>query len=115
MSLTSRFRFGPVLTAVFAFLSASFQTRAALQLEILALRHQIGVLQRSVKRPSLTPVDRFLWAWLGSVWNDWEARVSIIKAATVIGWQRKGFGLFWSWKFAAPSLAARRCRKKCAS
>src|SRR5215831_12459923 len=23
---------------------------------------------------------------------------SIIKAATVIGWQRKGFGLFWRWK-----------------
>ena len=40
--------------AVFAFLGASLRTRAALQLEILALRHQIGVLQRSVKRPKLT-------------------------------------------------------------
>ena len=98
MSLISRFRFGPVLTAVFAFLGASLRTRAALQLEILALRHQISVLQRSVKRPKLTPADRFLWACLCSVWNGWEARVSIIKAATVIGWQRKGFGLFWSWK-----------------
>ncbi len=84
--------------ALFAFLGASFRTRAALQLEILALRHQIGVLQRSVKRPKLTAADRFLWAWLSSVWNGWESRVSIIKAATVIGWQRKGFGLFWSWK-----------------
>ena len=27
--------------------STAFRTRAALQLEILALRHQIGVLQRS--------------------------------------------------------------------
>ena len=50
--------------ALFAFLGASFRTRAALQLEILALRHQIGVLQRSVKRPKLTAADRFLWAWL---------------------------------------------------
>jgi hypothetical protein len=91
-------RFGPVLTAFFAFLSASFRSRAALQLEILALRHQLGVLQRSVKRPKLSPADRFLWAWLASVWNGWESRVSIIKAATVIGWQRKGFGLFWRWK-----------------
>ncbi len=82
----------------FRFLGASFRARAALQLEILALRHQIGVLQRSVKRPKLTAADRFLWAWLSSVWNGWESRVSIIKAATVIGWQRKGFGLFWSWK-----------------
>jgi hypothetical protein len=91
-------RFGPVLTAFFAFLSASFRSRAALQLEILALRHQLGVLQRSVKRPKLSPADRFLWAWLSSVWNGWEALVSIIRPATVIGWQRKGFGLFWRWK-----------------
>ena len=69
-----------------------------LQLEILALRHQLGVLQRSVKRPKLTPADRLLWAWLCAVWNDWQSSVFIIKAATVIGWHRKGFRLFWTWK-----------------
>ena len=69
-----------------------------LQLEILALRHQLGVLQRSVKRPKLTPADRLLWAWLCAVWNDWQSSVFIIKAATVIGWHRKGFRLFWAWK-----------------
>jgi hypothetical protein len=63
------------------------------QLEILALCHQVGVLQRSVKRPKLTPADRCLWAWLPSSWNGWESRVSLVKAATVIGWQCKGFGL----------------------
>src|SRR5215831_12450213 len=98
LSPISRLRLGPVLTAVFAFLGASLRTRAALQLEILALRHQLGVLQRSVKRPKLSPADRCLWAWLSSVWNGGESRVSISKAATVIGWQRKGFGLFWRWK-----------------
>ena len=41
-------------------LFASFRSRAALQLEILALRHQLGVLQRSVQRPKLTPADRVL-------------------------------------------------------
>ena len=98
LSLISRFRFGPVLTAFFAFLRASFRSRTALQLEILALRHQIGVLQRSVKRPKLTTADRFLWAGLASIWNGWESGLAILKAATVVGWQRKGFGLFWSWK-----------------
>ena len=77
---------------------ASFRSRAALQLEILALRHQLGVLQRSVKRPKLTPADRLLWAWLCAVWNDWQSSVFIVKAATVIGWHRKGFRLFWAWK-----------------
>jgi len=98
LSPINRLRFGAVLTAFFASLGASFRSRAALQLEILALRHQLGVLQRSVKRPKLSPADRFLWAWLSSVWNGWESRVSIVKAATVIGWHRKGFGLFWRWK-----------------
>ena len=56
------------------------------------------MLQRSVKRPKLSPADRFLWAWLSSVWNGWEVLVSIIRPAPVIGWQRKGFGLFWRWK-----------------
>src|SRR5438105_4459431 len=41
-----------------------FRSRAALELENLALRHQIGVLQRSVrKRPRLTPLDRLFWTW----------------------------------------------------
>jgi putative transposase len=92
------FRFGPVLRAFGAFVAASFRSHTALQLEILALRHQIGVLQRSVKRPKLTPADRVLWAWLCSVWNDWQSGVFLMKAATVLGWHRKGFGLFWTWK-----------------
>ena len=115
LSLTSRFRFGPVLTAVFASLGASFRTRAALQLEILALRHQIGVLPRSVKRPKLTPTDRVLWAWLCSVWNDWEARVFIIQPATVISWQREGFGLFWRWKIRHGKPGRPAVRKTCAN
>jgi hypothetical protein len=47
-----------------AAVSATFKSRAALQLENLALRRQLGVLQRSAKRPKLAPGDRLLWAWL---------------------------------------------------
>lgn len=69
-----------------------------MQLEILALRHQLGVLQRSVKRPKLTPADRLLWAWLCAVWKNWQSSLFVVKASTVIGWHRKGFRLFWAWK-----------------
>ncbi|HUS07903.1 MAG TPA: hypothetical protein VMZ52_16490 [Bryobacteraceae bacterium] len=86
------------LTAFTASLAASFRSRAALQLEILALRHQIGVLQRSVKRPKLITVDPLLWAWLCSVRQDWRCGVFIIKTSNVLGWHRKGFRLFWTWK-----------------
>jgi transposase InsO family protein len=98
LSLIIRFPFGSLLTAFVASLAASFRSRTALQLEILALRHQIGVLQRSVKRPKLTPADRLLWAWLCSVWKEWRSGVFIMKAATVLGWHRKAFGLFWTWR-----------------
>ena len=86
------------MSALSAAVFASFRSRAALQLEILALRHQLGVLQRSVKRPKLTPTDRLLWAWLCAVWNDWQSSIFVVQASTVIGWHRKGFGLFWAWK-----------------
>jgi len=64
-------------------LSSFFRARAALQLENLALRHQIGVLQRSVrKRPRLTAADRILWAWLCGIWSDWRSALVIVKPET---------------------------------
>jgi putative transposase len=73
----------------------SFRSRTALQIEILSLRHQLGVLQRSVKRPNLKTADRLLWVWLSTVWSGWRSSVFIVQAATVIAWHRKGFRLFW--------------------
>jgi hypothetical protein len=60
-----------VISALFASSLSVFRTRAALQLEILALRHQLGVLQRSVKKPKLNRFDRCLWAWLCGAWTEW--------------------------------------------
>src|SRR5262245_44530565 len=76
----------------------TFKSRTALQVENLALRHQLAVLRRSVKRPKLTSADRLLWAWLCKAWSDWQSSLLIIKPETVIGWHRKGFRLFWTWK-----------------
>jgi hypothetical protein len=50
------------LAALIANLRSILRSRAALELENLDLRHQIGVLQRSTrKRPKLTALDRLLW------------------------------------------------------
>jgi putative transposase len=93
-----RFPFGPLFSALLASLFASFRSRATLQLEILALRHQLGVLQRSVKRPKLTPADRLLWAWLCTTWMNWRSSLFFVQPATVLAWHRKAFLLFWTWK-----------------
>jgi len=93
-------RFSPtvVLSALFASLLASFRSRAALQLEVLALRHQLGVPHRSVKQPKLTVVDRLFRGWLSEVWSGWRSALVIVKPETVIAWRRKAFRLFWTWK-----------------
>jgi putative transposase len=68
-------------------------------LENLALRHQIGVLQRSAaKRPKLTSGDRLFWICLSRLWRDWRSALAIVKPETVLAWHRAGFRWFWTWK-----------------
>src|SRR5208283_3317895 len=87
------------LTTLLTTLCSIFRSRAALELENLALRHQIGVLQRSArKRPRLTPVDRLLWVLLSRIWSDWRSALAIVQPEMVIAWHRAGFRLFWTWK-----------------
>src|SRR5215510_2690495 len=87
------------LTTLLATLSSIFRSRTAMALENLALRHQIGVLQRSArKRLKLTSRDRLLWICLSRLWSDWRSALAIVKPETVIAWHRAGFRLFWTWK-----------------
>ena len=82
-----------------------FRTRAALQAEILALRHQLLVLQRSNSdhRVRLRATDRLLWAWLSRLWTNWRSALIIVKPETVLGWRRQGFRLYWKWKSRHPA------------
>lgn len=66
-----------------------------MQLEILALRHQLAVYQRSVKRPQLQPADRLFWAWLSRLWSGWQQVLAFVQPRTVIAWQRKRFREHW--------------------
>ena len=47
-----------------------------MQIEILALRHQLAVLQRQKKRVRLGAADRLLWVLLSRIWNQWRQRWS---------------------------------------
>jgi len=69
-----------------------------MEIEILALRHQLNVLQRSVRRPKLCLADRWLWIVLMRTWTNWRSALMIVKPATVLGWHRQGFRLYWTWK-----------------
>lgn len=77
-----------------------FRSRLLLQAEILALRHQLLVLQRANRgrKLYLSRSDRVLWVWLSRLWNDWRSALLIVKPDTVIAWHRQGFRLYWKWK-----------------
>src|SRR5438874_4627347 len=75
------------------------RSRPALQLEVLALRHQLQVLQRSGhRRIRLAKTDRWLWVLLSRLWSGWRTALVIVKPETVITWHRRGFRLWWTWK-----------------
>jgi transposase InsO family protein len=75
-----------------------FGSRVQLAAENLALRHQLGVLGRTVKRPQLLKRDRIFWVWLSKLWPGWRSALVVVKPATVVAWHRKGFKLYWRWK-----------------
>ena len=77
-----------------------FRAHAALQAEILALRHQLLILQRSNRghKLRLNRVDRVLWVWFSRLWTGWRSALIIVKPETVIAWHRRGFRLYWRWK-----------------
>jgi putative transposase len=88
-----------VLISALAVLRGVLRSRVALHLEVLALRHQLQVLQRSrPRRLRIAKADRWLWAWLSNAWTGWRTALVIVRPETVLAWHRQGFRLFWTWK-----------------
>jgi putative transposase len=80
-----------VLLSFLLTLRSSARSRVALQLEILALQHQLQVLQRArPRRLPLAKADRWLWVVLSRVLTKWRAALVIVQPETVIAWHRRG-------------------------
>jgi putative transposase len=85
-----------IIGALFAFVSTLFWGRVTQQLEIVALRHQLTVYQRTTQRPRINPGDRIFWSWLSRHWSGWRNALVIVQTGTVIAWQRKRFRDHWA-------------------
>ena len=87
-----------LILMVLGSLLRSLRTHAETQAEILALRHQLVVLQRTHnKRLVLYRADRWLWAWLSQLWDGWRSALVIVKPETVLNSHRQGFRWYWTW------------------
>ena len=88
-----------LFVALFALVASSFGTRAALQAEILALRHQLAVLQKNApRRLRLHRCDRLLWVLLYRFWSGWRRCLQMVQPDTVLRWHRRAFAWHWTRK-----------------
>jgi transposase InsO family protein len=87
-----------ILVAVFHGVFALVRTRAAVAIEVVALRQQLAVLKQERPRPRITYADRALWMVLRRLWRGWASSLIIVKPETVVGWHRASFRAFWRWK-----------------
>src|SRR5882672_1265628 len=72
-----------LLSAVGSLLSFRLRSRASLELELVALRHQVTVLRRQRRgQPLLFSTDRLLWVWLYRIWPQVLNAMVLVKPAT---------------------------------
>jgi putative transposase len=88
-----------LFVALFVLVVSSFRTRAALEAEILALRHQLAVFQNNAPpRLRLHRCDRLLWIVLCRFWSDWRRCLYMVQPGTVLRWHRRAFAWHWTRK-----------------
>jgi hypothetical protein len=82
-----------ILSGVVSIFVFRFRSRAALELKLVALQHQLAVLRRQRPgRPQLSSLDRLLWVLLYRIWPQVIDAMVLIKPATVVEWHRRGAG-----------------------
>ena len=68
----------------------------AVALENLALRQQLAVFKRTVRRPQLHHRDRLFWMLLANAWRDWRTALTIVHPDTVVRWHRQWLRRRWT-------------------
>jgi transposase InsO family protein len=88
-----------LLWLILVALASPLKSKCQLELENVALRHQVMVLRRQARgRMRLTNPDRLflvqLYRWFPSILQV----LAIIQPETVVRWHRAGFRCYWRWK-----------------
>ena len=68
----------------------------AVALENLALRQQLAVFKRTVRRPPLRHRDRLFWMLLANAWQDWRTALIVVHPDTVVRWHRQWLRRRWT-------------------
>jgi hypothetical protein len=83
---------GDLLKLIWYAVVGPLRSRAALQTEVLALRHQLNVLRRRApKRATVSNIDRLVFAGFYHLASEALDAVKILEPETIIRWHRAGF------------------------
>lgn len=84
------------------FIASLFKSQRQMALENMALRQQVTMLRRSVKRPRAAPADKLFWIFFSRYFDGWRELLLGLHPDTVVRWHRHGFRLYWNWKSRGP-------------
>ena len=79
-----------VFCIVVTVLGAFVRNRSELAMENFALRQQLAILRRQLKRPRLKTRDRAFWVLLSGVFSNWRSCLLIVQPDTVVRSHKQG-------------------------
>lgn len=80
-----------------------FKSDMEKDLEIIALRSQLALYinktkDKKITKPQSTLAFRQLWVILSLFYSKWKSLLAVLKPATVVGWHRNGWKIYWTRK-----------------
>jgi len=86
-----------ILSTLIYLLTLRFRKRSSLELEVIALRHQLSILRRKKRKqpPLILPADRYIWCWLYRTYPRAIKWMQIVKPHTVRIWHSRCFFFYW--------------------
>ncbi len=91
------------LNIIWEFFRLRFKSNAEKDLEIIALRSQLALYINQTKdkkrpKPMSTLAFRQLWVLISLFDSRWKSLLELFVPATVIGWHKKAFKIYWTRK-----------------
>jgi putative transposase len=93
-----------ILLRLFRLLPVLCGSHRHLALENLALRQQLAVYKKTLRRPKLHPSDRLFWVSLSRVWAEWRQALIIVTPDTVLRWHRRRLRDYWAQLSRRPQM-----------